>query len=80
MPENKYLVRAPLLDPKQQVAGYKLAWRGRPPSDALEDVRQLLAFVGERAQAAELGLLFLDAACGVPSGGMSVGQAPGTRC
>ena len=28
MPENKYLVRAPLLDPKQQVVGYKLAWRG----------------------------------------------------
>jgi EAL and modified HD-GYP domain-containing signal transduction protein len=76
MPENKYLVRAPLLDPKQQVAGYRLAWQGSAPTDAREDVRQLLDFVGERAQAAELGLLFLDADHGVPPGGLSVGQAP----
>jgi c-di-GMP-related signal transduction protein len=76
MPENKYLVRAPLLDPKQQVVGYKLAWRGAPASAGLEDVQELLAFVGERAQAAELGLLFLDADRGVPSGGIAVGSPP----
>jgi c-di-GMP-related signal transduction protein len=76
MPENKYLVRAPLLDPKQQVVGYKLAWHASAASDGLEDVRQLLDFVGERAQAAELGLLFLDAERGVPSGGMSVDKVP----
>jgi c-di-GMP-related signal transduction protein len=76
MPENKYLVRAPLLDPKQQVVGYKLAWRGAPPSEGLEDVRQLLDFLGERAQAAELGLLFLDAERGVPSGGISIDTVP----
>jgi len=76
MPENKYLVRAPLLDPKQQVVGYRLAWRGAPPSGGLEDVRQLLEFLGERAQAAELGLLFLDAERGVPSGGIAVDTVP----
>ena len=76
MPENKYLVRVPLLDPKQQVVGYKLAWRGAPASAGLEDVQELLAFMGERAQAAELGLLFLDAERGVPSGGIAVGNPP----
>lgn len=76
MPENKYLVRAPLLDPKQQVVGYKLAWRGAPASAGLEDVHELLDFVGERAQAAELGWLFLDAERGVPSGGIAVDNPP----
>jgi c-di-GMP-related signal transduction protein len=76
MPENKYLVRAPLMDPKQHVSGYKLAWRGLPPSSDLEDVRQLLAFANERVPPGELGLLFLDSACGIPSGGISVEKVP----
>lgn len=78
MPENnKYLVRAPLLDPKQQVVGYRLAWEGAAgASEGLEDARHLLDFVGERAQAAELGLLFLDAGRGVPSCGIAVDTAP----
>lgn len=64
MPENRYLVRAPLLDPKQQVIGYKLAWQKNgksigPSSDA--HLCQLLSCVAERVNDSKLGLLFLDA-------------------
>jgi c-di-GMP-related signal transduction protein len=76
MSEEKYLVRAPLLDPKQQVVGYKLAWRGVPASSGQEDVQQLLVLVSERAQASELGLLFIDAACYIPSGGWVIENPP----
>lgn len=77
MPDHKFLVRAPLLDPKQQVVGYRLAWQSSGPGDGPEDVRQLLDFVGERAQDAELGLLFLDAERGVPPGGLVfAGEVP----
>lgn len=64
MPENKYLVRAPLLDPKQQVIGYKLAWQKNGKSSGASseaDLHQLLAAVAERASDSKLGLLFLDA-------------------
>lgn len=62
MPETKYLVRAPLLDPRQNVLGYKLGWQKRgttnaPSSEA--DLRQLLAFVGEHSSG-RLGLLYVD--------------------
>jgi hypothetical protein len=80
MPENKYLVRAPLMDPKQHVSGYKLAWRGLPPSSDLEDVRQLLAFANERVPPGELGLLFLDSACGIPRAASPSRKCPGARC
>jgi hypothetical protein len=77
MPENKFLVRAPLLDPKQQVVGYKLVWRGAAPvQKGWKTCAQLLDFVGERAQAAELGLLFLDAERGVTSGGIAIDTVP----
>lgn len=61
MAENNYLVRAPLLDPKQKVTGYQLVWQknGEPSSDA--ELRQLLAFVAEHVASARLGWLFLDA-------------------
>ena len=79
MPENKCLVRAPLLDAKQQVVGYRLAWQGMggagEASGTLGDVQQLLDFVAERAQA-ELGLLFLDGGAGVPPGGVSADKVP----
>lgn len=70
MSENQYLARVPLLDPKQQVIGYKLAWqrngaRGEPSSEA--ELRQLLAFVAERVGNSELGLLFLEASPAVLS-------------
>ena len=64
MPENKYLVRAPLLDPKQKVMGYKLAWQKNGKSSGLSseaDLYQLLALVAERINDSKLGLLFLDA-------------------
>lgn len=61
--ETKYLVRAPLLDPRQNVLGYKLGWQKKeksnaPPNQA--DLRELLAFVGEHA-GDRLGLLYIDA-------------------
>ncbi len=64
MPENKYLVRAPLLDSQQQVKAYKLAWQNKAAGDGVAgqaDSQQLLDLVAERISAAELGLLFLDA-------------------
>ena len=60
MSDDKYLVRAPLLDPKQQVLGYKLSWqKGLPSGEA--DLDHLLALVAERASDMPLGRLFLDA-------------------
>lgn len=76
MSEKKFLVRAPLLDPKQQVVGYKLTWHGLGASDGKEDVLQLLELVGERTQEAELGLLFLEAGRGVRPGGIFMSEVP----
>lgn len=64
MPENKYLARAPLLDPKQQVMGYKFAWQTKGKNSGAageEELHQLLAFVAERASDPKLGVLFLNA-------------------
>ncbi|MCY1165713.1 MAG: HDOD domain-containing protein [Pseudomonadota bacterium] len=71
MPENKYLARAPLLDPQQQVKGYKLAWQKAAADDVASeaDTAQLLQLVAERVAAAELGLLFLDARLSALSSG-----------
>ncbi|MDI1239435.1 MAG: HDOD domain-containing protein [Polaromonas sp.] len=65
--ETKYLVRAPLLDPRQNVLGYKLGWQKKENGAALSreaDLRQLLAFVGEHA-AERLGLLYVEAVPGL---------------
>lgn len=67
MAANNYLVRAPLLDPKQKVIGYKFAWQktgesresGEMAGEA--DLLQLWDLVAEHAVDARLGLLFLDA-------------------
>lgn len=62
MPENNYLVRAPLLDPKQKAVGYKLSWQKKEGESSDEaDLRQLLAFVAEHVPDSSLGFLFLDA-------------------
>ena len=64
MPEIKYLVRTPLLDPKQQVIGYKLSWQKSGKSSGLTveaDLPQLLDVLAEPANNSQLGLLFLDA-------------------
>jgi EAL and modified HD-GYP domain-containing signal transduction protein len=64
MAEEKYLVRAPLLDPKQKVLGYKFTWQetgenSEAPAEA--ELRQLLSFVAEQVTDAKLGLLLFDA-------------------
>lgn len=64
MSENNYLLRVPLLDPKQQVMGYKLAWQKKSPGSeaaSAEDLQQLLAFVAGRANDAQSGVFFLHA-------------------
>jgi len=81
MPENKYLVRAPLLDPKQHVLGYKLAWQKKRKSNELSseiDQRHLLAFVAEHASPSTLGLLFLDASSAVLSAEVLQTMSPET--
>ena len=48
MPENKYLVRSVLLNPRQQVLGYKLGWQQCDEDVELttnQDLHQLLACV-----------------------------------
>jgi c-di-GMP-related signal transduction protein len=74
MSEKKYLIRVPLLGPKQQVIGYKLAWRGDASLSELPDVQQLLAFVGERVPAGALGLLFVEMTGGLPPGALTDGN------
>lgn len=79
MPENKYLVRVPLLDPKQQVMGYKLAWQKNGKSSGMSseaDWHQLLAVVAERVSDSKSGLLFLDARPAVLSGETLQGISP----
>ena len=62
--ENKYLFRAPLLDPKQHVIGYKLAWQKKEQNSETSDEAdslQLLAFVAAHAGEIKSGLFFVDA-------------------
>lgn len=68
--EHRHLFRAPLLDSKQQVIGYKLAWQEKGQScETADDTgsHQLLDFVAERVAEASAGLLFLDASPAVLS-------------
>lgn len=70
MPENKYLVRAPLLDPQQQVMGYKISWQKNGESSGFSDeaaLHQLLGVLAEPANDSKRGLLFLDARSAVLS-------------
>ena len=68
MHERNFIVREPLLDPKQRVIGYELSWQQRdnaPVSDA--DLEALIGFVAENVNDEEHGwllkdkILFLDA-------------------
>lgn len=79
MSEDKYIVRTPLLDAKQQVKGYQLAWQKKASSaeaasDA--DLHRLLALVAKRASDASLGLLFLHAGSAALSAETLQGLAP----
>ncbi|WP_313172625.1 EAL and HDOD domain-containing protein, partial [Massilia oculi] len=68
MHRTNFIVREPLLDPKQRVLGYELSWQqhdGRIPTD--DDLEGLVGFVAEHVNHAEHGwllrdkILFLDA-------------------
>lgn len=73
MSEVHFIVREPLLDPKQKVIGYQLSWQhaaAAPEGESLENLNALMDFVGEQLSDEDgnflLGdnLLFLEA---VPS-------------
>ena len=68
MHETNFIVREPLLDPKQRVIGYELSWKqdaAQPVTDAA--LEALIAFVAAHVNDAERGwllrdkILFLDA-------------------
>ncbi len=68
MHRTNFIVREPLLDPKQRVLGYELSWQqhdGRIPTD--QDLEGLVGFVAEHVNHEEHGwllrdkILFLDA-------------------
>ena len=68
MHQTNFIVREPLLDPKQRVIGYELSWRhddGQVPTE--QELEDLVAFVAEHVCHEEHGwllrdkLLFLDA-------------------
>ena len=64
MPENKHLVRSVLLNPRQQVLGYKLGWQKCDEDverTTNQDLNQLLACVAAHVSHTESVLLFLDA-------------------
>ncbi|MGI4845544.1 MAG: EAL and HDOD domain-containing protein [Janthinobacterium lividum] len=68
MHQTNFIVREPLLDPRQRVIGYELSWQhhdGQTPTD--QELEDLVGFVAEHVNHAEHGwllrdkLLFLDA-------------------
>jgi hypothetical protein len=79
MSEGKYLVPTSLLDSKQRVNGYKLAWQKKEndcSTPGEEELNQLLTFVAERVNRPPLGLLFLDARAAGASAQALQGMAP----
>ncbi|MGZ8289004.1 MAG: EAL and HDOD domain-containing protein [Telluria sp.] len=74
MHQTNFIVREPLLDPKQRVIGYELSWQhhaGELATDA--ELESLIAFVAENVNDEERGwllrekVLFLDAVPGMLS-------------
>ncbi len=68
MHETNFIVREPLLDPKQRVMGYELSWQQQDNVEVTEDdLEALIGFVAENVNDDELGwllkdkVLFLDA-------------------
>ena len=68
MHQTNFIVREPLLDPKQRVIGYELRWQRRDDADLSgADLETLVAFVAEHVVDEEQGwllrdkILFLDA-------------------
>lgn len=61
MHHTNFIVREPLLDPKQRVLGYELSWQqhdGRRPTD--QDLESLVGFVAEHFNHEEHGWLLRD--------------------
>lgn len=68
MHDTHFLVREPLLDPKQRVLGYELSWQQhRAPAVSRAELDSLVAFVAEHVNHEDYGwllrdkVLFLDA-------------------
>ncbi|SHG59167.1 EAL and HDOD domain-containing protein [Massilia sp. CF038] len=68
MHETNFIVREPLLDPKQRVIGYELSWHLEPNQVVTDDdLESLIGFVAENVNDEEHGwllkdkILFLDA-------------------
>lgn len=68
MHQTNFIVREPLLDPKQRVIGYELSWQQQDGKEATgADLEALVGFVAEHVNDAEGGwllrekILFLDA-------------------
>jgi c-di-GMP-related signal transduction protein len=60
MAENNFLVRVPLLDPKQKVTGYKLTWQKNASSSGDAAWLQLLNFAAKHFSSS-LGILLVEA-------------------
>eukprot|EP01041_Mallomonas_annulata_P027751 gene27751-49441_t len=61
MHESNFIVREPLLDPKQRVIGYELSWQrldNTPPTD--DDLEKLIGFVAENVNDDDAGWLLKD--------------------
>lgn len=69
MHESNFIVREPLLDPKQRVIGYELSWQQleNSPAPTDDDLEALIGFVAENVNDDDAGwllkekVLFLDA-------------------
>ena len=57
MHETNFIVREPLLDPKQRVIGYELCWQRRNDRDVADaDLESLVAFVAEHLVDEEISI------------------------
>jgi EAL and modified HD-GYP domain-containing signal transduction protein len=67
MHRTNFIVREPLLDPKQRVIGYELSWQQNGQEVTVQDLEALVGFVAEHVNDEEDGwrlrekILFLDA-------------------
>jgi EAL and modified HD-GYP domain-containing signal transduction protein len=67
MHQTNFIVREPLLDPKQRVIGYELSWQQNGQDVTVQDLEALVGFVAEHVNDEEDGwrlrekILFLDA-------------------
>lgn len=85
MSQMKFIVREPLLDPKERVLGYELTWQGDGDDDAPAGMAELggrIAFVSEQLNDPDAGwllgesLLFLEVTPALLSPDLLEGLAP----